>query len=80
MLSERFSGSTLSSSMRSILLCVLAAGFLLPVLLTGCVGSQVQKSGPADGMLKPQDPPSGNSARDKYDEMLREDREEGLDD
>jgi len=62
------------------MLPVVAASLLalfLPAALTGCAGSDEktqQKSG--NGMLEPMDPPSGNEARDKYDEMLREEQEE----
>ena len=48
---------------------------LLSAALMGCSGTE-EKQKPASGMLEPQDPPSGNEARDKYDEMLREEQEE----
>ena len=51
------------------------SAFFLGAALTGCTGTE-EKQKPSSGMLEPQDPPSGNKARDKYDEMLREEQEE----
>ena len=62
---------------RAILLCVLIFTFVLPVFLAGCGGTQGKRQDtPADGMLKPQDPSSGNKGRDLYDELQREEQEE----
>ena len=69
--------TTFRGGHRAILLCVLIFTFALPVFLAGCRGPQEKaQSTPADGMLKPQDPSSGNKGRDLYDELQREEQEE----
>ena len=66
--------------MKTALSGALILTLLLPLCLFGCAGSREGQPGkPSDGMLQPQDPSSGNRGRDLYDEMQREEAEEGLD-